>query len=74
MTLTRRGLNDHLFPSLVAARRIIEAWWIDYNTVHPHSSLGGMAPAEFINRPARRIETPKLTYPRPENGEHVKRR
>ncbi|MEW6148762.1 integrase core domain-containing protein [Sphingomonas koreensis] len=22
-----------------------------YNTVRPHSSLGGMAPAEFTNRP-----------------------
>jgi putative transposase len=24
---------------------------MDDNTVRPHSSLGGMAPAEFINRP-----------------------
>ena len=44
-------LNEHLFPSLAAARRIIEAWRKDYNTVRPHSSLGGMAPAEFTNRP-----------------------
>ena len=44
-------LNEHLFPSLAAARRIIEAWRTDYNTVRPHSSLGGMAPAEFTNRP-----------------------
>ena len=44
-------LNEHLFPSLVAARRIIEAWRTDYNTVRPHSSLGGLAPAEFTNRP-----------------------
>ena len=29
----------------------IEAWRTDNNTVRPHSSLGGMAPAEFINRP-----------------------
>jgi putative transposase len=40
-----------MFPSLAAARRIIEAWRTDYNTVRPHSSLGGMAPAEFTNRP-----------------------
>ena len=45
-------LNEHLFPSLAAARRIIEAWRT-YNTLRPHSSLGGMAPAEFTNRPAR---------------------
>ncbi len=44
-------LNKHLFPSLAAARRIIEAWRTDYNTVRPHSSLGGLAPAEFTNRP-----------------------
>jgi len=44
-------LNEHLYPSLPAARRIIEAWRTDYNTVRPHSSLGGMAPAEFTNRP-----------------------
>ena len=44
-------LNEHLFPSLAAARRIIEAWRTHYNTVRPHSSLGGMAPAEFTNRP-----------------------
>jgi len=33
-------LSEHLFPSLAAARRIIEAWRTDYNTVRPHSSLG----------------------------------
>jgi putative transposase len=43
-------LNEHLFPSLAAARRIIEARRTDYNTVRPHSSPGGLAPAEFINR------------------------
>ncbi len=44
-------LNEHMFPSLAAASRIIEAWRTDYNTVRPHSSLGGLAPAEFKNRP-----------------------
>ena len=42
-----------------------------YNTARPHSSLGGLAPAEFTNRPAKGIWTPKLSYLRPENGEHV---
>ena len=28
-------------------------WRTDYNTVRPHSSLGGLAPAEFTNRPSQ---------------------
>jgi putative transposase len=28
-------LNKHLFPSLAAVRRMIEAWLTDYNTVRP---------------------------------------
>ena len=44
-------LNEHLFNSLPEARRIIEAWKIDYNTKRPHSSLGGLTPTEFAARP-----------------------
>jgi putative transposase len=44
-------LNEHLFTSLRDARRILEAWRIDYNTCRPHSSLGGLAPAQFAARP-----------------------
>jgi putative transposase len=40
-------LNEHVFSSLAQARRIIEAWRIDYNTVRPHSSLGYLTPQEF---------------------------
>jgi putative transposase len=43
-------LNEHVFRSLLEARRIVEAWRIDYNTVRPHSSLGGLAPSVFANR------------------------
>ncbi len=43
-------LNEHAFSSLVAARRIIEAWRIDYNTVRPHTSLGGLSPSMFASR------------------------
>ncbi len=32
-------LNEHVFTSLSEARRIVESWRIDYNTVRPHSSL-----------------------------------
>jgi len=44
-------LNEHLFTSLPEARKIIEAWRIDYNTRRPHSSLDGLTPAEFAARP-----------------------
>jgi hypothetical protein len=32
-------LNEHVFGSLVEARRLIEAWREDYNRVRPHGSL-----------------------------------
>jgi putative transposase len=44
-------LNEHLFTNLSEARRIIEAWKIDYNTRRPHSSLNGLTPTEFAARP-----------------------
>ena len=40
-------LNEHVFGSLTEARRIIEAWRLDYNEVRPHSSLGYRTPEEF---------------------------
>ena len=49
-----------LFSSLPDARRIIEAWKIDYNTSRPHSSLGGLTPMEFA-RPDRGHNQNKLS-------------
>jgi putative transposase len=43
-------LNEHVFSSLAEARRIIEAWRIDYNTARPHSSLDYLTPEEFVAR------------------------
>jgi putative transposase len=40
-------LNEHVFSSLGEARRVIEAWRIDYNEVRPHSSLAYQTPQEF---------------------------
>jgi putative transposase len=40
-------LNQNWFVSLEDARRIIETWRVDYNTVRPHRSLGYRTPAEF---------------------------
>jgi putative transposase len=41
-------LNTNWFLSLRHARDIIEDWRIDYNTVRPHSALGGLAPEDFM--------------------------
>jgi len=43
-------LNEHLFRSLPAARRLIAEWRIDYNARRPHTSLGGLTPNEFATR------------------------
>ena len=40
-------LNEHVFTTLAEARRIVEAWRIDYNTVRPHGRLGRLPPAVF---------------------------
>jgi putative transposase len=40
-------LNEHWFITMEQARRIIEAWRIEYNTERPHSSLGNLTPEEF---------------------------
>ena len=43
-------LNEHLFPSLRHACRMIAAWRADYNHNRPHSSLAGLTPHEYANR------------------------
>lgn len=40
-------LSTHWFLTLDDARQVIEAWQEDYNTVRPHSALGGRTPAEY---------------------------
>lgn len=43
-------LNQNWHTSLEDARRIIEAWRMDYNTVRPHSSLGSREPGALRAR------------------------
>jgi transposase InsO family protein len=50
-------LNIEEFASLLEAQMLVEAWRVEYNTYRPHSSLGGLTPAEYaehcnINQPA----------------------
>ena len=42
-------LNENWFLDLDDARKIIEAWRIDYNTKRPHSALGYATPEEFAS-------------------------
>ena len=43
-------LKETLFSTLHEARRIIEAWRVDYNQERPHTSLNGLTPNEFARR------------------------
>ena len=43
-------LNETLFTSLAHARFVLAAWRHDYNTVRPHSKLGGKTPAEIAGQ------------------------
>ena len=38
-------LNGELFYTLKEAQILMERWRVHYNTVRPHSSLGGLPPA-----------------------------
>ncbi len=58
-------LNEHLFASLPAARRIIEAWRTDYNHHRPHSSLGQLTPVAYINQRGEALEQLEGSTPRP---------
>jgi putative transposase len=40
-------LNVHWFETLSEARRLIEAWRIEYNESRPHMALGNMPPSEY---------------------------
>ena len=43
-------LNLEEFASLLEAQVVVEAWRIEYNTYRPHSSLGGLTPAEYAEQ------------------------
>ena len=43
-------LNEQWFTSLVDAQVKIETFRLEYLTEHPHSSLGGLTPAEYAAR------------------------
>ena len=50
-------LNEHWFMTMAHARRLIEAWRVEYNTERPHSSLGDLTPEEYAQ--ARSLAAPE---------------
>jgi len=49
-TFRNECLNSNWFLNLSDARNIIEKWRDEYNQERPHSSLGGLTPAEFAQK------------------------
>ena len=43
-------LNLHWFETIDEARRLVEAWRIDYNESRPHMALGNQTPQEYALR------------------------
>jgi putative transposase len=43
-------LNTEEFATLLEAQVVVEGWRMEYNTYRPHSSLGGLTPAEYRAR------------------------
>ncbi len=61
-------LDQNWFSSLAEARRIIEAWRLDYNEHRPHTSLRMRTPAAFaaarpFAKPPRPASTPGAASP-----------
>ncbi|AMB47602.1 integrase [Methylobacterium sp. AMS5] len=48
--LCDKCLNEHLFQGLPAVRTNIEAWWVDYNTCRPFTSLSRLTPNTFATQ------------------------
>ena len=45
-------LDQNLFATIEEAGLLIAKWKSDYENIRPHSSLGGLPPAEFVRRNA----------------------
>jgi len=43
-------LNETLFTSMAQVRAVLDTWRQYYNTIRPHSKLGGLTPAEIAGQ------------------------
>ncbi len=50
-------LSCNAFETLAEAQEILENWRLDYNENRPHSALGYLTPAEFLERSLDRKKT-----------------
>ena len=64
-------LNETLFATLAQARVVLAEWREDYNTVRPHSKLGGRTPAEVAALTTRSISPKDSSSERIQLGDHV---
>ena len=56
-------LNETLFTTLAQARAVLAKWRQDYNTVRPHSKLGGLTPAEIaLSIPSTKVHKSQGLY------------
>ena len=46
--LREECLSQHWFADLQEVRAALTSWRSDYNESRPHTSLGGLAPAEYV--------------------------
>jgi putative transposase len=56
-------LNETLFTSLSHARQVLADWREDYNTVRPHSQLGGRTPDQVARQVSRGHAPEALVIP-----------
>ena len=59
-----------VFDSLAEARRRLALWRYDYNHVRPHSSLGGMAPAEARRALEQSVSSASGALAQPETDQY----
>jgi putative transposase len=57
--LRHECLNQHYFVTLQEAKKIIEAWRMEYNTFRPHGSLSGLTPEDFKKAWKQQQKTPE---------------
>ena len=55
-------LNEHLFAGLRQARQVIATWRDDCNHPRPHTSLDGLTPREYLNRPEKDQTRNRLNF------------